>query len=458
MKKEYFKIRFLDDVVLLKNSNTQAGGQNLDYISGAVFLGLVARYYDEFEDPFKIFHSSSVRFGEAKPFFNAKEFYKIPYSFYAPKLNKDKVYNIHLVDVLDPSIISMQLQQIRSGYINDELEVYEIPYVYTQKSSKDPETGASKKGGMFGYSAIESGIEWIFSVCFDDDVTQVEREKVISHLLGHHHIGKSKTSQYGRVVIEKYDNFTQNIEQEITGEADYLYLKSSLALFNEQGFASYMLDRYNLKLDQAAIIWEKTQIRTREFTPFNFKRQNNDYSRLVIEQGSVIALKNLTQEEAKRIKQGLGGFLSEGYGEILINPKFLLKKEFSLKKISLKKHEQIQKDLTQNKLCNYLSHQASLEKSQTSNLQIVQDFIQKYQKSFLGVSNSQWGQIRMLTQLCHQEEFLDKVREQITTANAQFQWKSGSKDLLDFISKYGKENTRLLAVLMPKINTRNDNV
>ena len=105
MKQRFFKLTLLSDIVLQKSANTQGKNQSRDCISGAVFLGIVAKHYDEFATPFDIFHSGAVRFGLAKPFINGKIAYKTPLCFFAPKnaTQKDngfgEIYNALFCDL-----------------------------------------------------------------------------------------------------------------------------------------------------------------------------------------------------------------------------------------------------------------------------------------------------------------------------------------------------------------------
>ena len=88
-----FKVTFLSDIVLNDSSNTEGNIETLDFITGSSFLGMVAKNYDEFAktfDTFDIFHSGKVRFGEATPYFENKTTYKVPFCFFAPKLDSDK--------------------------------------------------------------------------------------------------------------------------------------------------------------------------------------------------------------------------------------------------------------------------------------------------------------------------------------------------------------------------------
>lgn len=93
MKQIYFKLTLLSDIILQKQSKGK--NQSRNFISGAVFLGIVARHYDEFANPFEIFHSGLVRFSDGKPFINNKIAYKIPLCFFCPKdsHNFNEIYN-----------------------------------------------------------------------------------------------------------------------------------------------------------------------------------------------------------------------------------------------------------------------------------------------------------------------------------------------------------------------------
>ena len=71
------------------------------------------------------------------------------------------------------------------------------------------------------------------------------------------------------------------------------------------------------------VVYSKTQIRISNFAPYNGARATKDYERACINKGSVIALKNLSAKQIATLKNGVGAYLSEGFGEVLINPWFL---------------------------------------------------------------------------------------------------------------------------------------
>ena len=324
MKKVDFKVTFLSDIVLNKSSNTEGNVETLDFITGASFLGMVAKSYVDFENPFEVFHSGKIRFGEATPIFENKPTYKVPFCFFAPKLNENnsEVYNNHFVEYSNEDILNKQLKQLRSGYITSNLDYLSLDYVYSQKAAYDKTNRKSKDSSMFGYKAIKKGTTWKFSIKFDTIDEKIQNQ-VIENILGEKYLGKSKTSQYGKILIEELrDSKEENLENLNTSATTYIYINSSLALFDKNGMPTFEPTKENLGLTNASIDWEKTQIKTKKFTPYNFKRQTNDCTRLVIEKGSVIALINVSEEDINILKKGIGAYLNEGYGEVLINPSF----------------------------------------------------------------------------------------------------------------------------------------
>lgn len=155
-----FKVTFLSDIVLNASSNTEGNIETLDYITGASFLGMVAKNYDEFAktfDTFDIFHSSKIRFGEATPLFKNKPTYKAPFCFFAPKLDSDKkeVRNNHFIDYDNQAELDKQYKQVRNGYITSTLDYLHLEYNYSQKAAYDKDNRKSKDSSMFGYKAIK---------------------------------------------------------------------------------------------------------------------------------------------------------------------------------------------------------------------------------------------------------------------------------------------------------------
>jgi len=191
-----FQLEFLSDVVLPATSNTEGNIESLDFIAGSNFLGMVAKEYDEFSDTFAVFHSGAVRFGDATLVHDGQATYKMPLSFFHEKLDDGTMYNHHLISDFTRF---KQLKQRRNGFITQELQEVSIDYNYAQKSAYDKEHRRSKEGSMYGYNAMPKGLIWQFSVKCDEHISQEDIERIKNNLVGKKRLGKSKSSQYGRV-------------------------------------------------------------------------------------------------------------------------------------------------------------------------------------------------------------------------------------------------------------------
>lgn len=468
MKQKFFSLTLLSDIVLQKSSNTQGKNESRDFINGSVILGIVAKHYDEFSNPFVIFHSGAVRFGEAKPLISGKISHKIPLCFFAPKEAKDlrEVYNALFCDFATKSLQNLQLRQIRSGYINEDLQKAELKYRYTQKVNLQAKS--TKDNQMFGYEAICEGAVFGFVVEFDESVSNDDIEKITQILCGTHFIGKSKNAEYGEVLIQsindfcptKHDlnlnaqDFSQDFNQDFNEVA--LYIASSLALFDNT-MPTFIPNAKNLGLDSAQILWEKTHIKTKIHTPYNQKRKAKDSARLIIEQGSVITLHNLSQSDKDKLKSGrilCGGFLSEGYGEILVNPSFLMQgkdnKPFALNQSKIDTFTPQTNDSTDSNLIAYVKDLRDLQMREVESANAVDDFIATHKGKFSKVTNAQWGAIRAFAQIADDKALKDRIICYINEERLKDKWEEGKEILEQFINAYDRDFIALLATRMPK--------
>ena len=171
MRELRFEIAFKSPIILQASSNTQGKTSSLDFIPGSAFLGMVASRYSDFSDPFKIFHSGAVKFCDASPIKEGKEFFKIPLSYFHEKLDSSKIYNHHLLSDKEFERFT-QLKQMRNGYINEENERLSLDQDFSQKSAYDKNKRRSMDSQMYGYEALRAGTKWRFSVKFDPSVSE----------------------------------------------------------------------------------------------------------------------------------------------------------------------------------------------------------------------------------------------------------------------------------------------
>jgi hypothetical protein len=268
-------------------------------------------------------------------------------------------------------------------------------------------------------------------------------------------LGKSKSAEYGEVEITGGEVSTsQNGEAEASlpnGEFA-LYCNSRLALVDEFGNPTYDL---NCLCDGIEVVYEKTQIRTSTFTPYNGAQKTKTYERVCINKGSVIVIKSLTDAQKEQIQNGVGAFLSEGFGEIIINPSFLRQKEFPLQKECKDKKEKLAKLPITEDVVKFL---AQREKAKNEMLDIgneVAVFVNKHKKEKLkNIKSSQWGNIRSIVS-SNQSDYREKITEYITTGTKKWEVQQ-SATLLNAINTHTIDQQKFTKLLAMKMGGKND--
>jgi len=442
-----FQVKFLSDIVLPASSNTEGNIEQLDFIPGSNFLGMVAKEYAKFNDSFKVFHSGSVRFGDATLLVEGAATYKMPLSFFHEKLEKNKLVNHHLIK--DFSAFK-QLKQKRKGYITQDLQEISIDYNYTQKSAYNKEKRRSEDGTMYGYNAIPAGTLWQFSVKYEA-LERQDVDRIKHNLLGLKRLGKSKSSQYGRVEICEITKSPTVVSRLLESSTTILYAKSRLALVDVEGNPTYDLKYLIDGLNERNIVWEKSQIKTSTFTPFNGAMQTKSYERVIINSGSVIVFKNLSKAQLEQLDRGVGIYLSEGFGEVLVNPSFLDKEEsFSLKKHT-KNKEPSKLEVTE-PIVKFLNNRELRKQENLDLASAVYTFIQENRILYKNISNAQWGTIRAICS-GSSDDFRDEIREYIS--DGKVTWKT---EQIECLLEEGKSRAfiKLLSMQMPKGEQKND--
>lgn len=344
MKTLKFKCTLLSDVIINQKSATEGNNETLDFIPGSNFLGIVASHlYEDLssEESMMIFHSGKVRFGDAHPAKDGKRSLKVPASMFYPKmkkayLEKDKLkdvnykYELYIHHNIPDKILKSekfkekQLKQCRSGFciFNDnEAKQTGIEKTFAIKSAYDRDKRRSKDKAMYGYESLNKGTEFFFTIEIDNDDLE---ERIKNAILGEKHIGRSRTAQYGLVKIEKCD-FNESESRNKKGDFVTVYADSRLTFLDENGNATFRPSIAQLGLKSGEILWEKSQIRTFQYSPWNFKRQCYDTDRCGIEKGSVFVIKGCT--DSVFTSQYIGSYKNEGFGKVIYNPDFLNSKE-----------------------------------------------------------------------------------------------------------------------------------
>ncbi len=408
-----FNCKFLSDVVLNAQTATEGSQETLDYIPGSNFLGIMAKEYLNYgnEKAFDLFHSGKVRFGDAHLFIGQR-LSKTPLTWYKKKSaensNETNIYVHHRLP--DDFKISVRLKQERQGFFylsGEEITRVSLKKKFFHKSAQDRKKRRSANEKMFGYEALPAGTEWEFKVQLDKDAKEF-KEDIIDKLQGRHFIGRSRTAQFGRINISFIKEEAIESSEIDTGVIE-LYADSNLCFFNEYGYPTLNPSIADLGLpENCQVDWEKSQLRTISYSPWNFKRSSRDPDRICIAKGSVFIINtNGAKIKTEPILRGVGSYISEGLGAVVINPEFLKTDTngaliYTVKEAKLpaeKKNGHPGNNLQslsadeERLLCLLKSLNEKKQKDQNT-IKLKYEFNENFGEDFRKLSSSQWGGVR----------------------------------------------------------------
>lgn len=405
-----FECTLLTKVVLISVSATEGFHKSLDYIPGSKFLGLVARkLYKPQRDDLELldlFHNGTVRYGDALPVIDSMIGYKVPFSWLTPKGGKykDGVY-VHsaLLEKEKKQLIKngIQLETAKDGYFTKAGKTAKINQSFSLKSAYDPELRRAKDSQMYGYSGLEKGTMWRFEVVFDKPQYI---EEVREALIGRHRVGRSKSAEYGLVHIKEIATEKQ-ISKQIPAGTAYMYAASNWCFYDIYGRTTATPTETQLGLPEGSEVdWDKSVVRTRIYRTWNQKRSNRNEDRLIIQRGSVIAVKLKAPLNTGDFEKGIGACRNEGFGQVWFDPEYV---KVEPEKLPLKFVESSQdKILTQkdslvmikgadDELVMAFLQAKQKEAARLFNIDAeVNEFIKTYQKQYAEITSSQWGQVR----------------------------------------------------------------
>ncbi len=414
MYKKTFKIKLIDPLVISAKDKTETSLNCLDYIPGNVFLGIIAGSLyktDSLEEKNKtldLFHNGKVRFGNAYLSINSKQSLPIPADWYAYKGKKlnEGIEFYHLLKDIDWEQFSneeKQIKQVRNGYFiyDDRKIIIKSPQKgVVLKSAYNSDRRSAKAEQMYLYEYLEAGQEFIFEISseIEDYLNEIQ-----GLLIGKKHITKSKSAEFGGVEISVLEDYNYECRSKNSSENTYIvYAKSNLAFINEYGEMTWQPTAEDLGFTGGTIDYEHSQLWFDHFHLRNGKRRTYDADRLIIKKGSVFVIKGGTPD-INTINKGVGVFLSEGYGQICINPDFMSGIENS----NIKYEDNETNNNTESKTIssnfnNLIKERYEKEKQ----IEEIYNEVSKFMsKSFVdNIRSSQWGGIRSLIYQARQSE------------------------------------------------------
>lgn len=425
MKKLQFKCTLLSDVVISEKTATEGGHRSLDFIPGNNFLGIAATTLYNKEDATTrlIFHSGKVRFGDAHPAFGGIRTLRTPACLYYPKLKKleEECYVQYLTNMGDDAIRAKQLKQARKDFCafkDQDATIVKVEKIFSIKSAYDRTMRRSEDEKMFGYESIAKGTEFYFEVELDAEAEPYEKE-IADALTGRHHLGRSRSAQYGWVDI-KQTAFTEPSSGKKSSNSVVVYADSRLIFFDDNGMPTFQPSPKDLGIDDknAEIDWSKSQVRTFQYAPWNFKRQAFDSDRVGIEKGSVFVVKTTSDVFETAY---VGDYQNEGFGKVIYNPSFLRAEsdgrsvlKFQVAPKPGEGVETTEAPTAENKLLRkFLEKRRQEQKNEKNTYERVKAFVDANKDLFKGERfASQWGTIRGIAMATEDPA---KIQENIET-------------------------------------------
>lgn len=319
-----FIVTLLSDVSITADAATVGGHSGLDYLPGSLFLGAAAVEARRRGIPFSpdLFLSGKVRFLDALPLIDGERGFAIPLCYHRKKGESwEGKEPVNLLSDLPDG----QAKQWRRGYMNTRGEVLEIGLESRMKTAIDRNFRRSKESQLFGYESIPEGTRFLMSVQADDDK---KLEEAVSYLSRDTlRLGRSRSAEYGAVRIEEAPLPGETVQTEDTSEdIIYIQLMSDTAL-EENGMPVLIPSPSHFGLENAALLPEKTFLRSRRYSPWNAFHNCRMTERQVLCKGGIIAFRTKPQTDLANLRQrlsaGVGLCREEGLGQVLVNPAWL---------------------------------------------------------------------------------------------------------------------------------------
>lgn len=411
MKRLNFRIRFLTDIILNVSAATEGNNATLEYIPGSALLGIAAQDYKSFgNNSFVILHSGKVRFSDGHLLGNSRSF-KVPASYFVKKgeslENNDRLYIHHQITPNQKEEFrkdGTQFKQQRSGYLvnqADSLKKLDLAKDFSIKSAYDRKSRKAQDTKMFGYEFLKSGSEWAFYIEMEEENPTIE-EQIKNAVTGTKRLGRSRTAEFGLIEVSFINSESPLSKTEnLAGTKVILYAESLLAFVNEYGLPTLTPQAKDFGIE-GEILWAECQVLTRSFAPYNAKRATRESDRICIDKGSVFLVQVNGAIDHAKLTRGVGLFINEGYGKVMVNPEFLTSKSIKIEaSVMGKTHWKSNQSLTpipvplnEIPLLKYLENKAKKEYAEFDILRKVDDFIKVNNNAYRKIKPSQWGGIR----------------------------------------------------------------
>lgn len=407
MKQIHFKVILKSNIIINERSATEGLHTTLSFIPGNNFLGMAAsKLYTTLdpEDAFLLFHSGKVRFSDAMPL----------HQHCIPVMVKPRVWMVEKGKKAEDGMrlfssdlfknnSTIQYKPAKGGYFVLEadqttLVEYFLKKGQTIKTAYNSEKRKSDDAKLFTYQHMEKGSEWMVSVTADDDVSDTLIEKISNSLEGGQRVGRSSSAEFGLIEMKPIQELKKTVGGRWQKGLNYVYAASRLIFTNPAGEPVLEPQVLDFGLSAGKLDYTQSQVGFFRYSPYNGKRKVYDTERVGFEKGTVFCI-NLDEPVDADPLQFIGSYQHEGFGEVLVNPSFILQTEL-LKIKQSKKDEQNEKEskpaIQNSPLLKYVRDAKAHSDAEMEIDTLIAGFIKDHSSSLKSIGNSQWGSIRAM--------------------------------------------------------------
>lgn len=335
-----FDLELLSDVCVSNANHTLGDPETHDCIPGRTLWGAVATLayrsgMDESE-AFRLFHQGRVRFLNAVPVVQEQRAYPAPMAWQQPKLpesGQENHYANFALTAVREQCKDKQYKPKKDGWVSATGQPVKVETTYSLRTAVDP-SGKAREGLLYGLPAIRAGTRmWSALVGEKADIEKVAALFENKEL----RLGRSRNSEFGLVRLTRRAKDIGSLPAG-QGQAKVVsFLCVSRCVFRHPvtGAPTLLPAAPALGLPESWQLDESSStIRATRVVHFHSKRQRPEVERIALERGSVLTFKGETpidlSDLSKRLSAGVGEFTGQGYGEVLVAPKWLTEPQIVL--------------------------------------------------------------------------------------------------------------------------------
>lgn len=334
----YLELEALTDLSLSTGNQSFGQVDSHDYIPGRTLWGAIASAFYRAGLPedtaFRLFHQGALRISDGVPLVDGHRCYPSPASWHQPKERPDGTLKNFVSAAARHKAREIQHIARPVGWVTADGKAVSLGKNYSLRTAVDA-TGKARDGLLYGLAVIEAGT--LFSARVDaaeDDLAHVRKFLDDAEL----HLGRSRNAELGLVKVRL--GGPPRALPHGSGKTETIsVLCVSRCVFRDQktGAPSLVPAGRDLGLPEE---WQldraRTFLRSTRVVHFHSKRTRPEPERFALEKGSVLTFSgpgvNIDDVLAKATA-GVGEFVSQGYGEVLIAPDWLTREDMKLGEI-----------------------------------------------------------------------------------------------------------------------------